>query len=92
MSWEGNTHGVKKDWVERPRLLMSGPGLRSVTSVTRKVASGEVKRLPAPRAPRPEVTVVSASVLLVAAPLVSFSIIFNLKETTLKFHLFVDKL
>lgn len=65
---------------------MSGRGLRSVTSVTRKVASGEVKRLPAPRAPRPELTVVSAPVLLVAAPLVSFSIIFNLKETTLKFY------
>ena len=26
-SWEGNTHGVKKDWVERPCWLMPRPGL-----------------------------------------------------------------
>lgn len=58
------------------------PSLGAVTSVTRKLASGEVKRLPAPG---PGVTAVSPPVLLVAAPLVGFSVILNLKETTLNF-------
>ena len=63
------------------------PDLGAVTSVTRELASGErgeVKRLPPPG---PGVTAVSPSVLLVAAPLVCFSVILNLKETTLNFYL-----
>ena len=61
---------------------MARTGLRSVTSMSSKLASREVKRLPAPGT---EVTVISPSVLLVSAPLVCVSIILNLKEKTLKF-------
>ena len=58
--------------------MSSGPGLGPVTPVTRELASGEVKRLPA-SGPGPEVTIVAASIVLMADPLVFFSIIFNLK-------------